>query len=120
MVKVNSKKTAGYPEVITRLPEAQVAFEGAKAWIHQSDKSQLVFFRFKAETALPSHSHTYPQWGMVIEGEMEMTIAGEPRLFRKGDEYLIPPGAAHSAKFFQDTRVMDFFSEKSRYTCKIK
>jgi len=115
LVEVNQQKTSDYPEIITRLPEAQIAFDGAKAWIHQSEGSQLVFFQFKAGTELPSHYHRYSQWGMVIEGEMEMIISGKPHIFKKGDEYLIPSRAAHSAKFFRDAREMDFFSEKSRY-----
>ena len=115
LVKGNSKKASGYPDVVTRLPEAKIAVKDARAWIHQSDQSQLVFFQFVAGTDVPSHNHLYPQWGLVIEGEMEMTIADKPHHFRKGDEYLIPAGAEHSAKFLTDTRVMDFFSEKNRY-----
>ena len=115
MVKAKSQNVSGYPDVITQLAEAQIAFEGAKAWIHQAESSQLVFFQFEAETDLPAHSHRYPQWGIVIEGEMEMKIGERPRIFKKGDEYLIPAGATHSAKFFSRTRVMDLFSEKSRY-----
>ncbi|MGA2386899.1 MAG: cupin domain-containing protein [Candidatus Bathyarchaeia archaeon] len=118
MVKTLSQKASGYPEVITRLPKAEIQIEGAKAWIHQAESSQLVFFQFEAGTDLPAHSHSYPQWGIVIDGKMEMNIAGQPRVFMKGDEYLIPAGAAHSAKFFQRTRVMDFFSEKNRYNPK--
>ena len=109
------KAQSSFPDVITRLPQAECKFNGAKAWIHQGISSQLVFFQFEAGMDLPSHSHTYPQWGIVIDGEMEMKIAGEPHVFKKGDEYLVPPGAAHSARFLQPTRVMDFFSEKNRY-----
>jgi quercetin dioxygenase-like cupin family protein len=46
---------------------------------------------------------------------MELTISGKPRICKKGDEYVIPAGASHSARFLQKTRVMDFFPEKNRY-----
>jgi quercetin dioxygenase-like cupin family protein len=115
MDKAKVQKVSDYPEVITRLPEAEIAFEGAKAWILQAESHQLVFFQFKRGMELPAHSHSYDQWGIVVDGEMELTVAGEPRVCRKGDEYLVPAGATHSAKFFQPTRVMDFFSEKNRY-----
>ena len=118
MTKAKSQNVSGYPDVTTSLPEAQIAFEGAKAWIHQAESSQLVFFQFEPGTDLPAHSHSYPQWGIVVEGAMEMKIANQPWSFRKGDEYLVPAGATHSAKFFSRTRVMDLFSEKSRYTPK--
>ena len=118
MVNAKVKKAIGYPEVITRLPEAELHVEGAKAWILQAEASQLVFFKFPAGKCLPSHSHTYDQWGLVIDGEMELTVAREPRIFKKGDEYLVPAGSVHSAKFLRPTRVMDYFSEKNRYNPK--
>lgn len=112
---IQVKKVSGYPDVITRLPEAKVAFEGAKAWILQAESSQLVFFQFEEGTDLPVHSHAYPQWGIVVDGKMELTIDDKPKRFNKGDEYLVPAGKAHSARFFCATRVLDYFSEKSRY-----
>jgi quercetin dioxygenase-like cupin family protein len=109
------QKGTGYPDVITCLPEAKVACEGAKAWILQAESSQLVFFQFEKGTELPAHRHAYAQWGIVVDGEMELDIEGKPRHYKKGGEYLIPAGRSHSAKFFDETRVMDYFSEKSRY-----
>lgn len=113
--KTKAQKVSTYPDVITSLPEAKVACEGGKAWILQAESSQLVFFQFEHGTDMPAHSHNYPQWGMVIEGEMELTVDGKPQRFKRGDEYLVPAGKGHSAKFFQKTRVMDYFSEKNRY-----
>jgi mannose-6-phosphate isomerase-like protein (cupin superfamily) len=110
-----NQRKQGYPEVITRLPEADMPFGGVKAWILQADMRQLVFFDFEDYAKVPEHSHGYAQWGMVIDGKMELTINGKPRICEKGAEYLIPAGAKHSARFLRRTRVMDFFSEKSRY-----
>jgi quercetin dioxygenase-like cupin family protein len=112
---IRSQQRSGYPEVITRLPEADLPFAGVKAWILQADTQQLIFFEFEANAKVPEHSHGYPQWGMVIDGKMELTINGKPRICEKGDEYLIPAGAKHFARFLSRTRVMDFFSEKNRY-----
>ncbi len=115
---MNSQKPnqlSGYPDVITRLPSAEISVEGAKAWILQAVASQLVFFEFQAGMKVPEHSHTYPQWGIVIDGKMELTVDGTPLMCEKGDEYLIPAGAKHYAMFLKRTRVMDYFSEKSRY-----
>jgi hypothetical protein len=57
----SAKGGSGYPEVITRLPEADIPFEGVRAWILQADTSQLVFFEFEADAKMPEHSHSYPQ-----------------------------------------------------------
>ena len=115
MSKANVQKVSCYPDVITRLPAAEVACKGGKAWILQAESSQLVFFQFERGTDMPAHSHNYMQWGIVVDGEMELTIDGKPQRFKKGDEYLVPAGKLHSAKFFDATRVMDYFSEKNRY-----
>jgi len=112
---IKGRQNSDYPETIKCLPEAEIHIKGAKAWILQAASSQLVFFQFEPKIDLPAHSHVYVQWGMVIDGEMELTISGKPRICRKGDEYVIPAGASHSARFLQKTRVMDFFPEKNRY-----
>jgi mannose-6-phosphate isomerase-like protein (cupin superfamily) len=112
---IRSQHRSGYPEVITCLPEADLPFAGVKAWILQADTRQLIFFEFEADADVPEHSHGYAQWGMVIDGKMELTINGKPRICEKGDEYVIPAGAKHFARFLSRTRVMDFFSEKNRY-----
>ena len=118
MVDFNRNSFRGYPKVITDFPEADMQFEGIKAWILQGEKHQLVFFQMEANAKVPEHSHDYPQWGMMIEGEMEMTIDGRTRNYKKGDEYLIPTRAKHKARFLAKSRVMDLFSEKTRYRTK--
>ncbi len=104
-----------YPKVITSLPQADVMIEGVKAWILQGRKHQLVFFEFKPGTKVPEHSHDYDQWGMLIEGKMQLVINGEARKLEKGDDYVIPARTKHLATFQSKTRVMDFFSEEARY-----
>jgi quercetin dioxygenase-like cupin family protein len=109
----------GYPEVITNLPEADINFEGIRAWIMQGEKHQLVFFEMEPSARVPEHSHEYAQWGMVIDGEMELTIDGKVRSCKKGDEYVIPAHSKHYARFPRKSRVVDFFSEKARYKAKL-
>ena len=114
------EQLTSFPSVITSLPRADIHVEGARAWILQSEASQLVFFEFEATAIVPEHSHTYPQWGIVVDGKMELVVDGEPWMCDKGTEYLIPAGAKHFARFLSQTRVMDYFSEKSRYKPKAK
>jgi len=67
---------------------------------------------------VPEHCHDYDQWGFMIQGKAELTVDGEKRIIENGDEYVIPAQAKHSAKFLAKSRVIDFFSEKSRYRAK--
>lgn len=108
-----------FPKVVKDLPEADVPFKGVKAWFVQGEKHQLVFFEFEAKALAPEHSHEYDQWGIVVEGRMELTIAGKSHIIEKGDDYLIPARAKHSARFLTRVRVIDFFSEKNRYRPKV-
>jgi quercetin dioxygenase-like cupin family protein len=105
----------GFPEVITLLPEADIHLKGVRAWILQGENQQLVFFEMESSAQVPEHSHDYSQWGIMIEGEMELAIEGKARICKKGDEYLIPAHARHSARPLRESRVIDFFSERNRY-----
>jgi quercetin dioxygenase-like cupin family protein len=115
---VKGKQPREYPEVITRLPKADIKFKGVRAWLLQGEKHQLVFFEMKTSARVPEHSHDYDQWGFMVQGKMELTVNGEKRIVESGDEYIIPAKAKHSAKFLIKSRVIDFFSEKSRYKAK--
>ena len=64
-----------------------------------------------ANAVVPAHSHLHEQAGVVISGELEMTISGETRLLKPGDTYIIPGGVEHGA-MTGDTpaRALDIFS----------
>lgn len=115
MVNPRSKQLLEYPTVITALPEADMPFKGVKAWIVQAPKHQLIFFEFEPTAVVPEHSHPYTQWGILIQGGMKLTVNGKTKTITEGQEYLIPARAKHKAKFLAPTRVIDFFSEPTRY-----
>lgn len=107
-----------FPKAITGLPEADITFKGVKGWIAQGDNHQIVFFEIKSSAEVPEHTHN-AQWGIVVEGEMELTINGKIKVYRKGDEYFIPAQAKHSAKFQTKCRIIDFFTDKTRFKPKL-
>jgi quercetin dioxygenase-like cupin family protein len=103
-----------YPREIRELPEIDVAFAGVRGRLLQGPGTQLVFFDIDAIGEVTPHSHG-AQWGVVLDGEMELSIGKETRIFRRGDTYYIPAGVLHSARFLSRTRVIDFFAEPTRY-----
>jgi len=115
MNRETKRETEGFPRFITDLPEADIQFKGVRAWISQGDDHQVVFFVIAASGEVSEHFHETPQWGVVVEGEMELTINGETRVYQKGDEYYISAKAKHSARFRSRCRTVDFFCEKDRY-----
>ena len=103
-----------YPEFIENLPDADLPVAGVRGKLFQGDRGQVVFFDIPAGTAIPPHSHG-DQWGVVLDGEMELTIGGETRTYRKGDFYFIPAGVEHSATFVTRCFVLDVFADRDRY-----
>ncbi len=106
-----------YPEVIRSLPEIDISMEGIRGWLFQSTDKQVVFFDIQPVGKIPPHAHC-SQWGVVIEGEMSLTIGDETNIYRKGDWYFIPAGVVHSATFPTRVHVMDIFDAPDRYRTK--
>ncbi|UCE29032.1 MAG: cupin domain-containing protein [Candidatus Bathyarchaeota archaeon] len=110
----------GFPKPIADLPEADIKFKGVRGWIAQGEDHQVVFFEIERLAEVPSHNHDTPQWGVVVEGKMELSIGDETRVYQNGDDYLIPAHTMHSARFLTFCRVVDFFGEKMRYKPKAR
>jgi quercetin dioxygenase-like cupin family protein len=105
---------SGFPDLIKNLPKAKLNFSGVTAWIVQGKNEQVGFFEIEAGGVVAPHSHG-EQFGFVITGELELTIGGDTRVYKKGDSYHIPQGVEHSAKTKTLVRVMDLFADVDRY-----
>jgi len=103
-----------YPEIIKNLPQIKIPIKGVKAYKMQSLNNQLVFFDFAEEIYIPEHSHK-AQWGIVVEGRIDITIGGLELTYKKGDTYFIPDGVKHSAKVYKGFCAIDFFDQPDRY-----
>ncbi len=103
-----------YPEIITNLPKAGIKIPGIQGWIAQGIDFQIVFLEIEPVGKIPPHSHG-AQFGIVLEGEMSLTIGDETKKYRKGDTYFIPSGTVHQAEFNSFFRAMDFFEDAKRY-----
>ncbi len=106
-----------YPEMIRNLPQVDVPFEGVRGWLMGGDRRQIVFFDIQPVGQVPPHSHC-AQWGIVLEGEMSLTIGEETNKYKKGDWYYIPEGVEHSALFHSRVNVIDIFNAPDRYKAK--
>jgi len=106
-----------FPACITSLPEVDTGFNGVQGWLAQGATTQTVFFDIQPAGDVPPHAHG-EQWGIVVDGELEFTIGGVTRTYRKGDSYHIPAGVVHSARFPAHCRVIDFFPDPDRHKAK--
>ncbi len=106
---------ATYSAFIQALPRIDVPLEGVRGLLSQGVGHQVVFFEIEAGLEIPLHAHG-EQWGIVVEGEMELTIGTDTRRYGPGDSYRIPAGTPHGARFLTDFRAIDAFAEPDRYT----
>jgi quercetin dioxygenase-like cupin family protein len=106
--------TAAFPEFIMNLPDADIPFPGVHGKISQAPDHQILFLDIEPIGQVLPHRHG-EQWGIVVEGEMELTIGGVTRKYRAGDSYHIPANIEHAATFSSRVRVIDAFADVSRY-----
>ena len=91
--------------------------EGARAWLVQGENGQVMFLIAERQLQIPAHSHG-DQWGIVIEGQMELTIGEKTATYHQGDSYFIPAGTMHKAILYKGFRVLDYVADEDRYKTK--
>lgn len=106
---------APFSESIKDLPRVEIPLPGVRGWLLQGNDHQIVFFEIEPIGEIPAHRHG-EQWGVVVEGEVELTIGGVTRLYRAGDSYHIPADVEHSARVLTCVRAIDFFADRDRYS----
>lgn len=110
---------AGFPEIIRSLPEADAPFRDISVWLLRGPTASAIFVEARADSVVPEHSHG-AQWGVVVAGELELTVGGTRRVYRPGEEYVIPAGVVHGARLKAGVRVIDFFDDPDRYRPKAR
>ena len=56
----------------------------------------IVHKTLKPFEGLDDHAHDYEVWGLVMEGEFRITVDGETRGYREGEEFQLDAGCDHS------------------------
>jgi len=103
-----------FPEAIRGLKEADVPFEGCKAYMVQGEGEQVLFMSFERDVELPVHAHE-AQWGIVLSGRIDLTIGDRSATYAKGDNYYIPKGVSHGGRIHAGYADMTYFDQKDRY-----
>jgi quercetin dioxygenase-like cupin family protein len=104
------------PDFADALPALDLPFpeEVVSSYVVRSDTALAVFFRFHTDVEIPEHSHK-GQWGVVIEGQLDLTMNGATQIHRSGSHYSIPSGTPHAAKAHAGSVIFDIFEEPDRY-----
>lgn len=85
-------------------------FPGLRARVIHSDRTSQSWVDIDAGASFPEHHHPHEQVVNVLEGTLELTVAGETYTLRPGDVFVIPPHAPHSGRALSRCRVLDVFA----------
>lgn len=106
-----------FPDMIVNLSGADIPLRGISAYLSQAENHQIIFMEFSEDVDLPEHSHE-SQWGVVLEGKIELIINEVKNTYVKGDRYFIPKGVVHSGKIYAGYSDITFFNQRDRYQSK--
>jgi len=106
-----------FPVIIINLPEADIPIEGVHSYLFQGENQQFIFMSFENYVEVPEHSHE-AQWGVILDGEIELTIEGKKHILTKGNTYFIPNNVKHSARIKKGYKDLTLFNQKDRYKAK--
>jgi quercetin dioxygenase-like cupin family protein len=71
----------------------------------------MSFIHFEPRAVAPVHQHREEQIGTIYEGSLEFELAGEKRVLRRGDVYVIPPDVPHGGVATEEGCIsLDVFS----------
>jgi quercetin dioxygenase-like cupin family protein len=102
------------PDIIKNLPEINMPIDSIKGHLIQGRSNQSVFFEVEAGTRIPTHTHA-AEWGIVIEGEFEITIENEKTLYKRGDTFFVPENTPHSGYFITNAITFHFVEDASYF-----
>ena len=67
------------------------------------------FWKVKAGSILPRHSHFHEQISVISSGKFEITIGEETKVLEPGMVGVIPPNVEHEGKAITDCMILDVF-----------
>ena len=82
---------------------------GYRARFLHSANMTLAYWDVDPGAALPEHSHPHEQIANVLEGQFELTVAGESQILEPGQVAVIPSDVPHSGRAITACRLIDAF-----------
>lgn len=89
--------------------QSKEVFPGGKGQFIHTENMTFAYWDFEAGAIVPEHSHPHEQVVNMIEGELELTIAGLSKRLKPGLVAIVPPEAKHSGTAITDCRIVDVF-----------
>ncbi len=96
------------PIELDLLLELQLA-PGITARVVTADSMTVAHVHLQKGAILAEHKHINEQVVNVIEGELELTVNGEPHRLTPGKVMVLPGNVPHSGRAITDVRIIDVF-----------
>jgi quercetin dioxygenase-like cupin family protein len=108
---MNMKIAVDEPHVLslTGLPELTNA-AGMKQRLVSGRKEMIVWSDILAGTLTAAHAHENEQITWIIEGQVEITLAGVRHTCGPGNVVLVPGGVEHEVLYVTRSRIVEVFS----------
>ena len=85
--------------------------EGLVARAVGGERMTFAVVDLEPHAVLPQHQHENEQIGLIVQGEMRLTVGLETKVLRPGDTYVIPGNVPHTAQAGADgASVVDVFT----------
>jgi len=98
------------PPRIRDLPDFDGPFDAFRL---AADGADVLFATYPGGTTIDPHDHATDNVGVIIRGELILTMGGTESRYGPGDWYHVPPGTSHAARFDQDTAEIEIWFSAS-------
>lgn len=86
-------------------------FAGVRIRTPYGQNLMFSYVEMEEGAEVPTHSHFHEQGGVVLEGQIRMTIGSETRVLKEGALYLVPPNTPHGALAIKGpAKILDVFT----------
>ncbi len=92
-----------------QLPVREI-FPGYRARFVHSVGTTHSWVDIAAGAAAPEHDHPHEQVVNVLDGTLELTVAGTAYVLEAGSTFVIPPNTPHAARALTACSVLDVFT----------
>jgi quercetin dioxygenase-like cupin family protein len=83
---------------------------GYKARFIHTERMTMAFWEVAAGAVMPIHQHIHEQISQVLEGEFELTIGSEQKVYTPGLVAIIPSNVLHGGRSITHCKLLDIFS----------
>lgn len=72
----------------------------------KKEKGTVTLFAFAKGQALSEHTAPFQAFVQIVDGQMKITIGGEPHVVKKGQSIILPANIPHALTALDNTKML--------------